>query len=1071
MDLWAREPLLMNPVALSFDDQGRLYVVETARRGTVDIDIRAHKEWVKEDLGSDSITRQVELFRQWMSPEKSDLNQAWLKDLNEDGSHDWRDLTTVKERIHLIEDTDGDGVADASRVFAEGFNEENNGAAAGVMPYADHVYYTVYPDIWRLEDTDGDGVSDQNISMFRGFGVHAAYDGHDIHGLTVGPDGKIYFSVGDNGTSVTTQEGKRLHYPNTGGVLRMNPDGSALEFFATGLRNVQEIAFDDFGNLFSVDNDGDVRGERERFVYITEGSDSGWRINWQFRTKGWSPYTGMPIYSPWIEEKMWVPHHEGQAAYITPPLSNYSVGPSGFKYNPGTALNPDYKGYFFLAQFPVQKITAFRVKPKGAFFEMIDEHIFHQGLMASAINFGPDGAAYIADWDGMWQPNNKGAIFKVDDPQISGSQIRKEVKQLLANSFENEEESQLKRWLGHADQRIRLKAQFEFVKRGQMMTLIDVATSPSQPLLARIHSLWGLGQFKDRVTASFVSRLPLSDSDPEIRAQSAKLAGDLRASSRMQSLIQLLQDPNPRVRFMAGISLGKVGDPQAFQAVTRMLMENDGKDPFIRHAGVMAWAGMNDIDALTQLSSHESVPVRLAAVVALRRLKAESISLFLNDDKQLVIREVARAIHDDFSIPNALPELAVLLTELPLHLQSDEAIVRRSISANMRLGRMDNAQQLMAFAELGSAITSMRLEALESLATWNANPFIDRVVGRVRHLVNRSSTAGELVLKDRFQKLLDLADGGFRSELIRLAAQYKIDVNDSILVEWLMDEGMDIKTRVRALISLTESDHDGLSEIVLNVISTKDVGLRTQALRSLAKINVEEFIHVFTQQGNRWSTLELQVGLQLIGEIQEDISVPVLFHFVEKLRNDSLDPKLQLDVISAANKLGNSELNSMISTFRRNLGSPQVIDYHKEMLFGGNAQRGREVFANHVVGQCVRCHDAGGADNQVGPELKGIGESQDRQYLLESLLNPSAQLAEGYALTMLVLKNGETLAGRVVEETPKNLRFVNVTGKASQYSKSEVSNRTVVKASSMPPMLGILTPFELRDLVEYLATW
>ena len=112
MDLWAREPLLINPVALSFDEQGRLYVVETARRGTVDIDIRAHKGWVKDDLGSVSIPHQIELFRKWMAPDKSRENRSWLQDRNEDGSHDWRDLTMVKERVHLIEDTDGDGLAD-----------------------------------------------------------------------------------------------------------------------------------------------------------------------------------------------------------------------------------------------------------------------------------------------------------------------------------------------------------------------------------------------------------------------------------------------------------------------------------------------------------------------------------------------------------------------------------------------------------------------------------------------------------------------------------------------------------------------------------------------------------------------------------------------------------------------------------------------------------------------------------------------------------------------------------------------------------------------------------------------
>ena len=95
---------------------------------------------------------------------------------------------------------------------------------------------------------------------FHGFGVHAAFDGHDLHGLTVGPT-KLYFSVSDNGFSVRTLEGRLLHHPNTGGVL-CNWDGSGLEVFATGLRNVQELAFDDFGNLFSVDNDGDIREER-----------------------------------------------------------------------------------------------------------------------------------------------------------------------------------------------------------------------------------------------------------------------------------------------------------------------------------------------------------------------------------------------------------------------------------------------------------------------------------------------------------------------------------------------------------------------------------------------------------------------------------------------------------------------------------------------------------------------------------------------------------------------------------------------------------------------------------------
>ena len=149
-----------------------------------------------------------------------------------------------------------------------------------MLPWNDSVWVTGYPELKRFADTDRDGIADTQRTEFRGFGVHAAFDGHDLHGLIIGPDGKLYFTCGDNGFSVTNREGRILRHPNTGGVLRMNPDGSNLEVYATGLRNPQEIAFDDDGNCFAVDNDGDLREERERFVHIAEGSDSGWRLNW-----------------------------------------------------------------------------------------------------------------------------------------------------------------------------------------------------------------------------------------------------------------------------------------------------------------------------------------------------------------------------------------------------------------------------------------------------------------------------------------------------------------------------------------------------------------------------------------------------------------------------------------------------------------------------------------------------------------------------------------------------------------------------------------------------------------------
>jgi len=157
---WARQPMLLNPVALSFDYEGRLYVVETARRGTVDIDIRSHKEWVIEDLSSETIPQLRRMFRTKMAPELSEQNKSWLADRNGDGSHDWRDLMAVKERIHLLQDTDDDGKADVATVFAEGFNQEINGVMAGVLPYRGDVFATIYPDVWKLNDINDDGYAD-----------------------------------------------------------------------------------------------------------------------------------------------------------------------------------------------------------------------------------------------------------------------------------------------------------------------------------------------------------------------------------------------------------------------------------------------------------------------------------------------------------------------------------------------------------------------------------------------------------------------------------------------------------------------------------------------------------------------------------------------------------------------------------------------------------------------------------------------------------------------------------------------------------------------------------------------
>ena len=83
----------------------REWCTSLKRRGTVDIDIRSHRDWLVEDLANQSVGDLRSAFRRWMAPERSQENAAWRRDLNGDGVHDWHDLEPVKEGIRRLEDT------------------------------------------------------------------------------------------------------------------------------------------------------------------------------------------------------------------------------------------------------------------------------------------------------------------------------------------------------------------------------------------------------------------------------------------------------------------------------------------------------------------------------------------------------------------------------------------------------------------------------------------------------------------------------------------------------------------------------------------------------------------------------------------------------------------------------------------------------------------------------------------------------------------------------------------------------------------------------------------------------
>lgn len=1052
---WTRDFQVPDPVAISFDDKGRAYVTQTQRRKANDLDIRNNRDWIPNDLSFTSPGDKRAFYQKVFTAENSSENKRRVKDYNKDGRHDILDLQALTERIHLIEDTDGDGLADKTSIYAENFHDQIAGIAAGILHHDGDVYTTIVPDVWKLRDTDDDGKADTRESIAYGFGAHLAYAGHDMHGLTVGPDGRIYWTIGDKGVSVKSKEGHQFKYPNQGAVLRCDPDGSNFEVYARGLRNVQEIAFDQYGNLFGVDNDSDRPGEKERFIYIVQHMDAGWRSNWQYR-KG--------EFNPWMDENLSVPYQEIQPAYILPPISLYNNGPAGMAFNPGTALGEEWKDYFFHTSAPNGQQWAFQVEQDGASYKMVNDMQIGNGVPIVGINFGPDGALYGVDWGGGYPLNQKGAVWKWDVKDRHP--LREQTAQILKTDLSKTSIQKLIASLNHPDQRVRLKAQFELVNRGAWAELTSAAKQGTQ--ISRIHAIWGLAQLARKTKNIYPDLLQFTyDKDPEIRSQAAKIWGDFFSArlalhqapkpenqiSLDEELLHLLEDRSERVKFHAAIAVGHLAKPSSAQLLLKMARSiKTESDTYLRHAAIVGLTGCASTDFLTALAKDESELIQKIAVVALRRRAEPVVAHFLNSRFEQVTAEAARAIHDDWTIPEGMRALASYLETT--HWIKNESIIRRAINANFHFGSLDAAKRVAAFALRPGVPETLQLDALDALSQWTNPRELDRVVGRYRPLEKRDPAIVEEALKERLAALLSCASQKIQSQTMSLARSLKIEIPAPALVALAGNKTSSSELRIETLRSLATQKHPAIEAVLAGTIEEKDEELRIASLKLLAEINLEIALDSAqkTLTQNTYSIREKQTTIRLLtkklaSKKGDDILKKLVNQFEE------LPVALQLDLTEAA--------------ATRNLKAPAPDFAHT--LQGGDAVKGKELFMNHLASQCIRCHKvAKGKGSDIGPNLQSVG-LKERTHLLESIIDPQKIITDGYGTISLTLRDGKSVAGLFLREKNGVIEIRDPEGKTSKVKSSDVRERSPV-ISIMPPMGQILKKREIRDLIEYLST-
>lgn len=439
----ASEPDLINPIAMTFDERGRLWVTESF-------------EYPRREAGPG------------------------------------------RDRVKILEDTNGDGRFDSVKIFAEGLN-----IPSGIAVGHGGVWVANSPDLLFMQDTNGDDRADKIEVVVTGFGRD---DTHELpNSLTWGPDGYLYGLNGVFNYSTIEQDGRT--YKFTCAMFRVDPRTRQFEVFAEGTSNPWGIAFDDQGEAFV------SACVIDHLWHITE---SGYYLR---QAGAYPPHT-------WIIDSI-VDHKHFKAAYC------------GIHFFDSPAYPADYRGKLMMGNIHGGSINVDAIERFGSTYKGSGQDDLLQAndvwFMPVAQKTGPDGCLYVLDWydryhcyqDANRDPagidRGKGRLYRIrhqDTPAFTGLDLTQESNRQLLRRLGDEN-----LFLRETAQRLLTERLLDGVISAEELSEWRALTVDSQqPEKQRRHALWaligGLG-----LTPELWSQCVRAD-DPVIQAFAIRAAGN-----------------------------------------------------------------------------------------------------------------------------------------------------------------------------------------------------------------------------------------------------------------------------------------------------------------------------------------------------------------------------------------------------------------------------------------------------------------------------------------------------------------------------------------------------------------
>ncbi len=923
-------------------------------------------------------------------------------------------------------------------------------------------------------------------------------------------DGYFYIAVGDKGIyGAVGRDGKRADLRG-GGILRLRPDGTGLEVYCNGVRNILDVAINAEDEMFTYDNT-DEHDWMGRLTHMVEGGFYGY------------PHDFIPRRA----YTLWMMHDFGAGAAT-----------GALAYNED-ALPADYRGNLFLGDFGKRQVTrvvieragaTFRVNRHEEMFKDLPDDFRPVGIAVSA-----DGASlYICDWQHrdtkediqagrLWNLKWTGRNESLPKPPWY-------LPAAMGRSFKATG-SELVQGLSHPSRTVRLTAQRQLGERRDARPVLELLRSTNAAGVARSHALWALDAIDGGSTAPAELLEAISDHDPIVRRQAIRRAGLRKEGRALNVLNAALKDNDAAIRFQAATALGRIADTNSISDLRLALTD---RDLFVRFAAFTALnrIGRQHPSAWAHIASalaSSDEQVREGASFALREtydptllealVTVAQASPYSTAARETALRLVAVLHHKAPAWKGEWWAYHPALSPPPAKIEAWLGTIQVLATLRKALTDAEPAVRVAAVDGIRLASDTTAVPGLRSQFETETNTAVRRAILEALASFKDEDSAG-LVISLLAEPARNKA---VLPEAIRAAEQIGGEKIAAGLTPLLQSESVDSLARGQAIDALATLKITNAVSAIAAQVGSAEAEVRAKAIRALGRIGGAAALHILGSLLTNDSRDIRQRAVVALGDSRDRNSVPALMNAwkVEDTRSQALDALSRisdvraldayLDGLNSANPATREQSRkalipirdivlpelearapalsgSVVVELRRvyeqhavaRIGplfsvSARVLepsDYERHALQrSGDAVRGQRIFFDESGVACLKCHAVAGHGGSVGPDLTLIGAQFPRAALIEHVLQPSKAVREGYQQILVAMRDGEEFAGILKTETPDTVSLLDANNRLLALPKKEIASRTASKVSLMPEGLHVgLTLDQFADLIAFLES-